>query len=597
MQEKHNSKEEQETTAETRAISNAAKALQDIQPDAIKAAAAAAEQAAGIPQESIQAAEQTISNMPLQDDFDKYINAIVNATSFADMTETEKAAYLQSVKELNAQLKGNIEKLQRLVNLENYNNALLSQQLLNGTILQVYETLDGILTFYQSKTWAYFSELFPDMADYFAGTTVQQETYLDTFFLLDFCHKLEAAEPFTAAEIEAYKKKTGKDTVTFKEFQKEVLPLCLEQAEQLAKNPAKFAKDNGAVTTIGNRIMLLSDPDFQNSFTTKKGAKNGIFTLDKNRQRQELTFDINIPFLQGLLKAVYLNYISGDKSGRVRLYYPAVAKELGIDTRQKPDKSKKNGETMPAEKQETRAEARRREMESFIIQIQQLYGAIPGQYGYFQLLNTPWYDDKTEQLDFASPYMMKLIELNEQKEHRVIESGKHYAEWKCDLMHSTVANERNKSAVEMAQRVLVGVQQRGTTRPDSKLKQYQESKLKDKGVFTWHISCKGLIIDCPLIKNQLERQKNNSGKTMALKRAFTTMYKILRTKSDLFDYYIDVSITEIIPTYSTLNECVIYVRHYGKNPNYKPPQVELPKRKPVPKQEEKTPQENPDKGQ
>lgn len=448
------------------------------------------------------------------------------------------------------------------------------------------EALSGVLTFCRSETWAYLSGLFPDMPDHFAGAMVQQESYLDAFCLLDLCRRLEAAEPFASAELEAYQKRTGRASVSFEEFQKEVLPLCLEQAEQ-SKNPARSAKDNGAITTIGKRLLIPSAFDYQRSFITSIRSKGGFFMLseqtdEKTGRKKEvktLALDINVPFLEGLFNAVLINYISGDKTGRTKVYFPDLAKELGLDFRREKKADGKKGES--------RKEARQREMQRFIMQTNQIYGTIPGKNGYVKLFNTPWFDPETECLEFESPYMMELININMAHEQQAIDSGRHVYEWKCYLMHSNAANERNKAAVEMAQRVLVGVQQRGTSRPDSRLKPYQGSRLEDKDVFTWHISCKGLIIDCPQVKDQLERQKSNSGKTMVLNRAFTAMYKILRTKSDLFDYYMDASITEIIPTYSTLNDCFIYVRHYGKNPDYKLPQIELPKKRPAPKQEEK----------
>jgi hypothetical protein len=58
------------------------------------------------------------------------------------------------------------------------------------------------------------------------------------------------------------------------------------------------------------------------------------------------------------------------------------------------------------------------------------------------------------------------------------------------------------------------------------------------------------------------------------------MYRILRNKTDLFTYYADVKITEVIPTARRLNAEII-IQHHGGNPNYKRPYLPL-KEEPYP---------------
>ena len=409
---------------------------------------------------------------------------------------------------------------------------------------------------FASNEWSLIKNVFP-------GTTEEEfiaaaDTFLDSHrgqSYSDFFNMVKNTLPHIPDILDIFRGKFNLQEITFTLF------LFLIDNETTTK------PEENTITTIGNRLMLLSDPEFQNSFTTRTESNSGIFILD-SENKQHLALSIDYPFLEGLLKATYISYLKGNPTGHIRLYYPDIAREMGIDSRKESDLTGTK---------ESSALSRKREMEAFIIQVQQIYGRIPGEEENFQLLNVPKYNEKTEILEFTSPYMMKLIRLNEQKMQEKIKNGKRPTEWKCDLMHSTAANERNKSAIEMAQRILVGVQQRGTTKPDSKLKQYQGSQIKNEKVFTWHITCKGLINDCPLITNLLNRQKSTSNKTHILQHAFKAMYKILRTKSDLYDYYLNLSITETIPTYSTLNKTTICITHYGRNPDYQRPQIDFQK--------------------
>jgi len=170
-------------------------------------------------------------------------------------------------------------------------------------------------------------------------------------------------------------------------------------------------------------------------------------------------------------------------------------------------------------------------------------------------------------LYFASPYLQRLIVALIGKEAARLESGNPYYLGNCDLLHSTAANERNHAAVEMATRILVGLQQRGLT-PDAELPQNKKKSFTDKTIISYSITCKGLIQDCPKIRERLKTQPTASQKTQTLKRTFTAMYKILKNKTDLFLYYTNASITETIPTSRTLDTEII-ITHHGGNPTYR----------------------------
>lgn len=264
-----NQKEPQQATgsAEKKAFKAAAKAAANISADSLQAATAAAKQAAAIHTGTAQAAAAAAKSIPFDDDLQSYINSILAATSYPDMTDAERTAYLQAVKTLNAQLKENVAELAQLANMELFNNAEMAAHLVNGTLLQVYSVLDNLLAFYQSNAFKNLSELFPDMKTAFEGTTIQQETILDTVLLLEFCHQLEAAEPFAAAETAAYKKKNGLESVTFRQFEKEILPRCLERA---AAADAEQGKEKEPQPKTGQKTLTPKEIETLKSILPKK---------------------------------------------------------------------------------------------------------------------------------------------------------------------------------------------------------------------------------------------------------------------------------------------------------------------------------------
>ena len=339
----------------------------------------------------------------------------------------------------------------------------------------------------------------------------------------------------------------------------------IEQEIQPKPKKKTVAETQGAITTIAERLFVPSDPEYQDAFITKIGNSSiGLFKRDAEGGKKQLALDINTTFLQALAKAIFIDFING-KQGETNIYFPSLAKELGYDLNAK----KKKGE----ENSPSRAESRENFINSLIIELDNIWGKLPKDTTEYKLISVHAYNPETEVLYFVSPYLQRLIVALIGKEAAKIESGKHYYLWNCDLLHAAAANERNPAAVEMATRLLVGVQQRGLT-PDSELKQNRGKSFADPKAVTFSITCKRIIQDCPQIRERLKAQPNASQKTQTLKRTFTAMYKILKKKTDLFSYYTDVSIAETIPTSRTLDTEIIII-HHGSNPQYSKPILPL----------------------
>ena len=327
----------------------------------------------------------------------------------------------------------------------------------------------------------------------------------------------------------------------------------------LPKQKRANAEAQGAIITIAERLFVPTDPDYQDAFITKIGnCSIGLFKRDAKSGKKQLALDINTPFLSALAKAILITFINGNQ-GETSIYFPTFAKELGYDLNEK----MKNGET----NNPSRAESRENFINALIVKLDNIWGVLPNDTTEYKLISVHAYNPDTEILYFTSPYIQKLISAQLRKEAARLESGNPYYLGNCDLLHSTAANERNHAAVEMATRILVGLQQRGLT-PDAELPQNKKKSFTDKTIISFSITCKGLIQDCPKIRERLKTQPTASQKTQTLKRTFTAMYKILKNKTDLFLYYTNASITETIPTSRTLDTKII-ITHHGGNPTYR----------------------------
>lgn len=351
----------------------------------------------------------------------------------------------------------------------------------------------------------------------------------------------------------------------------------IEQEIQPKPSKKLFAEKQGAITSIGERLFVPSDPEFQDAFITKIGNSSiGLFKKDPNGGKKQLVLDINIEFIRALAMAIFID-TANEKKGETIVYFPQLAKELGYDlnTKIKNDDNNNNGTQTKSIIIPSRAETRERFINSLIDELDNIWGKLPKDSTEYKLIAVHTYNPETEMLGFVSPYLQHLLDALMDKENSQIESGKHYYNGTCDLLHTTAANERNHAAVEMAVWILVGLQRRGLTKPDAKLPKNKGKQITDTKLITYSITCASLIKSCPQIREKLKEQETASKKTQVLHRAFTAMYRVLKNKTDLFAYYIDLSMTEIIPTSKTLDTRIV-IKHHGANPNYAKPFLPLP---------------------
>ena len=134
-------------------------------------------------------------------------------------------------------------------------------------------------------------------------------------------------------------------------------------------------------------------------------------------------------------------------------------------------------------------------------------------------------------------------------------------------MYSTIANERNKTAVEIVNRIITGLQQRGAI-PDAKLKQNKRKRNIPPIRISYKITYNGIIDGIPTLTQTLETS-STANKNVQLARAFEKAFELLRTKTDVYQYYINLKIPETAPTTTTLTDTMA-ITHEGVNGEYKP---------------------------
>jgi len=168
------------------------------------------------------------------------------------------------------------------------------------------------------------------------------------------------------------------------------------------------------------------------------------------------------------------------------------------------------------------------------------------------------YDSEAEVLAFESPYFDWLVGQTVDGESRKPAY--------CWLVHSKIANERNKAAVDVVYRILPGLLQRGSL-PDAELARNKNSNSgKPGGLVTFSISYRTLISECPVLHGQLSSIKHAKDKNIILKRVFSKVPELIHAKTDLHSYYIGLSIQCVIPTISTLDSKIV-ITHKGINKN------------------------------
>lgn len=293
----------------------------------------------------------------------------------------------------------------------------------------------------------------------------------------------------------------GKDIPTLKAEQGQTEQLEMEfptekpakednqQADE-QKPTMAAARSAGAITTLDNHVATIADKLLQYCFTSRSvwqlPGKYEDFMFDTAGKLNELSLngeplqpldEIHTGFLMALLQAANVRDIreyNANDNPNIGIYLPAFFRETGIDPRANLewDKAKKTvkrkstateiaAEHPDADKGEIKElgarqfkKMRAERFMEFMRPLDNRVGVIDGE-GYYAIARFSSWDEKTDTAYISIPYEIKLVQLAR------LHADRHSAI--STIFHADILTE-NQAAVELANRIAVGLIERGVTR-------------------------------------------------------------------------------------------------------------------------------------
>lgn len=316
-------------------------------------------------------------------------------------------------------------------------------------------------------------------------------------------------------------------------------------------------KYQGALTTQQNKnaYIALMNPDF----FKRLDFENGTVMFDQetagivkkySKGKYTDVQDLDFPLLTQIYTAAVKSNVRHD-AFTITVSLPQFFREMGIET------SKGNAPDIMGK------------LHSF----ENCVGIMPGTQTVSKLFSIIQLDMKNQTMTFAVPYIMKLSEVLAEKNHveKKTRQGAlidYQQPYHNTLVHSSIAKERNKTAVELVYLITTGLLQRGYI-PDIKTYRKKGAKTQYPERVTYSISFRSLINDAPLLRGRIQSYKETSNKNNALRRAFEKAYQLIDKKTDAAEWFIDLQGNRIIPTMATLDDELTFT-HNGRNGDYKP---------------------------
>jgi hypothetical protein len=379
-----------------------------------------------------------------------------------------------------------------------------------------------------------------------------------------------------------------------KEFQEKL-------RERMTNNFSASIKDASA--NLSNNTALITDKDYKHALTTYKNPHAYIQQLEENffeqlefnpdngtmnikgnllepitlqniKTRSNLK-ELDLPLLRSLYTTIYC-YADKIDTDTVRIYLPTLAEHLGVNIRgDKPY-----------------------ELFSKIKAFDSVIGVFDNG-SFYRMLTFLGYNKQTNSVTFGSPYINRILRALQEANTITPKKGEPYLNpHHSYLIHGTIANERNKPAIEIVNAIVTLLHQRGVDKPPkevftlSELKRTIKQTIREEfggadeknndeeqpAITTMHKKISSIIEEIPLLTEALEKpavdKKTNllkpkpaKDKNKTLERAFSGAYSLLKTKTDIYKYYKNLKITEIIPTISTIDQ-IIEISHNGINEEY-----------------------------
>jgi len=346
-------------------------------------------------------------------------------------------------------------------------------------------------------------------------------------------------------------------------------------AEKKTRRTVQQAAELSKFVSAGYYQLNISDPQYKHSLTTQKNKTayiaivdpaafdgltiaDGFLRLDNatmgrikryTKGKYEDISEIDLPLLVQCYTAAFKSIHSyGEHT--VTVYTPQFFKEMGIDTH-----GEKSADMM-------------RKIAAF----SDLWGFLGHDGTMAKVFDLIQIDAQQQTMTFAAPYMLRIWEKLDEKNHieRNTKQGaliSYDRPYHNNLVHSSIASERNKPAVELVYLITSGILQRGFI-PDAKTYNRKQTKNISQGAITYSVTFRTLLNNAPLLRSRIATYKTAADKNRALRRAFEKAYSLLKTKTDAQQYFYNLKWQDAIPTMTTLDGVLTFT-HEGKNGQYK----------------------------
>ena len=371
-----------------------------------------------------------------------------------------------------------------------------------------------------------------------------------------------------------------------------------------ASDPEKLKAIKKMSSTLGGNTALITDKDLKHALTPYQNSRAYIQQLDVDFF-QQLEFDpengamsikgnlmetitltdvktrsnlkeLDLPLLRSLYTTIY-TYADKIDTHTVTIYLPTLAKHLGINIRgDKPNDLFKK-----------------------IMAFEHVIGVLDNG-SFYRLLTFANYDKQTNSITFSSPYMNKILIALTGANTVTPPKGKPYLNpHHSFLIHGSIASERNKPAIEIVNAIVTLLHQRGIEKPPktnltaSMLRKTvrkavhdefsgvedSDSSEEEQTITTMRKKISAIIEEIPILAEalkipvidtttKLSKPRTAKSQNKILERAFSGAYILLKTKTDVYKYFKNLQIPEIIPTVSTIDQ-IIEISHSGINEAYK----------------------------
>lgn len=245
---------------------------------------------------------------------------------------------------------------------------------------------------------------------------------------------------------------------------------------------------------------------------------------------------------------------------------PELARAFGVDY--KPLKSvsreMKTGEEISA---------KRADISVLLTGASFIWGDVKRESAFYPVLTIQKWDYGHEQIEITAPYLWYLYDQTIGKAKKDAEKGKREGFYYTQLISPRRVG-KNYYAQEIARRLVLRLQQHGTTQDDAK----QSKKKEDRGRFTVRESYADIITDVPQLKDSINRpDQRTSDANKSLQRAFSAdkIVEALEQGTDACGFYSDFTITfegpagMKTPTVKAAGKWYIVARHTGREKDYR----------------------------